>query len=238
VPPRLHLAVASIVLAVTALVAVAPPAAADAPTIAQTWTFPMTASKIEVRVAVDTFGSPTTVSLEYATAGAYRAAVPSAATTVVLGTLPGSSAGVDVLQGYVSGLEPGSTYRMRVTAQNADGTTQGADLEVRTPAAPRITFRAKLRGQHETSLVRLAVSRLVGHETIRITCRDPGKGCPLSSETLVGLTPGRTPLTMFPRRSAMQPGARVTVLVTSDGTRLARLVLTMRDGKPPKVRRG
>ena len=44
-------------------------------------------------VSVDSKGSATTVMVEYVTAGAYRAKVPSAATTVTIGTTPASDAG-------------------------------------------------------------------------------------------------------------------------------------------------
>jgi hypothetical protein len=239
---RLAQAVAAAVLAVVSPLGPAGPARAEpappgleAPTLVV-----LTASTLEVRVPVDTHGSDTTVSVEYVTAGAYRPGarrVPSAAITVVIATVAGSEDGPVLVTGRVTGLEPATSYRMRVKAASAGGETLGSDLELRTPAAPKISFKAKVVAGHETKLTKLKIAGLIGHETTKITCKTPGRGCPLAGETLTDLGSGTVRLLQF-RGATMQPGAKVTIQVTSDGTRLSRLTLTMRDGRQPKVRRG
>lgn len=239
---RLALALAATVLTSTPLVALSGPAeAADEPPALGTPTLlPLTASTVEVRVSVDGHGSDTTVSVEYVTAGVYRAGaekVPSAATTVVIATVAASEGGPVVVAGDVTGLAPATTYRMRVKAANAGGETVGTDLELRTPAAPRIAFKAKVVAEHETKLTKLTIAGLTGHETTKVRCRTPRRGCPLAGETLTGLGPGKVRLLQF-RGATMQPGAKVIIQITSDGTRLSKLTLTMRDGQQPKVKRG
>lgn len=215
-------------------------AAPEPPTLGTPIIYTLTASKLDLRVPVDTHNSATTVSVEYVTAGAYRPdveKVPSAATTVVLGTAPASEGGTVNVAGFVTGLDPATTYRLRIKASNAAGETLGSDLQVRMPAAPKIAFKAKVFAKHETKLTKLTVAGLVGHETTKVRCKDQTKGCPLSAETLTGLGPGKVRLTMFPKGTSLQPGAKVTIQITSDGTKLAKLTLTMRDGKQPKVKR-
>ena len=135
----------------TAAAAVDDPPTLGTPTITAT-----SAASVSVSVSVDSHNSDTTVQVEYVTAGAYRAhRVPGAATTVTIGTTPASDAGPAVVTGQVTGLTPGSTYRMRVKAVNAGGQTASADVNVSTPKAPKIAFRAKV-GPNTTKLTKLS----------------------------------------------------------------------------------
>ena len=94
-PGRLALALTSTLLACSTLTAVTQSAAyaAEAPVVGTPTMTVTSAASLAVSVSVDSKGSATTVMVEYVTAGAYRAKVPSAATTVTIGTTPASDAG-------------------------------------------------------------------------------------------------------------------------------------------------
>lgn len=234
---RLALALAASLLTAapgTAAAAVDDPPTLGTPTIAAT-----SSASVSVTVSVDSHNSDTTVQVEYVTAGAYRAhRVPGPATTVTIGTTPASDAGPVVVTGQVTGLAPGSTYRMRVKAVNAGGETTSAEVNVSTPKAPKIAFRAKV-GPHTTKLTKLVVSGLVGvgPETLKIKCKTLAKGCPFTAETDSGVPAGTVKLTPRFKNHPLKPGAKVRILVLAANSKVASLTLTMRDGKQPKVTR-
>ncbi len=218
-----------------------PPAhAAEAPVVGTPSITPDSAASAQVSVSVDTRGAATTVQVEYVTAGVYRShaapRVPGAATTVTLAALPASDAGATQLTGQVTGLEPGSTYRMRIKAANGVGEVVSAEVTVSTPGAPKVTFKAKV-GNKTTRLTRLTVTGAAGGETAKVTCRTSSKGCPLAS-TMIPLAAGRTSLSRLLKGFPLAPGARVVVQVSGAGAALSRLTLTIRDDEQPKVKRG
>jgi hypothetical protein len=239
VPGRIALALTSTLLALGVLTGTAAAVADEAPTVETPSIAATSAASVGVSVRVDSHGNVTTVMVEYVTAGAYRDAErdPSAATTVTIGTVPPSDAGPEVVTGQVTGLDPGSSYRMRVKAVNARGEAFSTDVTVTTPAAPRIGFRAKV-GTATTRLTRLTLSRLTGGESATVRCRTAAKGCPFTSRVVAGLATGRQSLTALLRGEALAPGAKVVIRVSAYGVRLSALTLTIRDGRQPKVRRG
>ena len=87
------------------------------------------------------------------------------------------------MDGHVTGLEPGSTYRMRVKAAERGRRDVSTDVTVSTPRAPRIKFKAKV-GADTTNLTKLTISGLVGlgPEAAKITCKTLAKGCPFTGE--------------------------------------------------------
>lgn len=235
---RLARALAPILLALGVL-SVAPAAAADAAPVVGTARITATsAASVQVSVPVDSQGNLTTVKVEYATAGAYRpghAKVPSASTTVTIATTPASDTGPVTVTGQVTGLKPGSTYRMRVKASNVRGETISADVTVRTPGAPRAAFRAKV-GKNTTKVTKLSVTGATGVEAARVTCRPSAKGCPLAS-TVIPLAAGKTSMSRLLKGFPLVPGAKVRVVVSAYGVKLSTLALVIRDDQQPTVRR-
>ena len=224
-----------------ALLALARPAVAaegDAPTLGTPTFTPDSAISVDIAVEVAPHNAETQVYVEYVTAGAYRR-VPGAATTVFIATVNGPEGSAVVVTGHVGELEPGSTYRMRVKASNTGGETLGSDVIVKTPAAPKTSFKAKV-GKKTTKLTKLVVSGLLGTggEAVQLTCRTASKGCPFRNRTIVNLDDGTLVLTRQLKTSPLAPGAKVAVIVSSDGTRLTTLTLKIRDGQQPKVTRG
>lgn len=200
------------------------------------------AGSVSVSVPVDSRGNATTVQVEYATAGAYRQAaragrkVPSAATTVTVGTTPASASGPVTVKGMVGGLEPGSSYRFRVKVSNLRGGATSTDTVVRTPKAPKTTFTAKV-GRDTTTLTKLGLKGLFGGESVKVTCKTPAKGCPFASRTVSELEKGTVSLAKLVKGAALEPGAKVTIQVRFGTTKLTTLTLTIRDGQQPKVKR-
>lgn len=238
-PGRLALALTSTLLTLGALTSTATAVADEAPTVGAPSIATTSAASVQVSVPVDSHGNETTVQVEYVTAGAYRGTerVPGAATTVTIGTLPASDAGPVVVTGQVSGLDPRSTYRMRVKAVNARGEAASADVTVTTPAAPKIGFKASV-GADTTELTKLTLTRLTGGESATVRCKTAAKGCPFTSETLAALAAGRHSLTSLLKGDALDPGAKVIIRVSEYDVRLSTLTLTIRDGRQPKVKRG
>jgi hypothetical protein len=240
---RLALALASALLALSTLVVptgTAAALAAEAPTVGTPAITATSAASVQVSVSVDSHGSETTVKVEYATAGAYRGTtsrVPSAATTVVIATTPASGAGPVTVTGQVAGLAPDSTYRMRVKASNVGGETISTDVTVKTPRAPKISFKAKV-GKDTTTLTKLVISGLlgVGAETVRIRCRTLAKGCPFTAETDSGVAVRVLKLKGF-KGHALKPNAKVSIRVLAANTKVAALTLIIRDDEQPKVKR-
>ncbi|GAB3249386.1 hypothetical protein GCM10027448_13450 [Nocardioides dilutus] len=213
----------------------------EAPTVGTPSIATSSAATVQVSVPVDSHGNETTVMVEYVTAGAYRGAgrrprVPSAATTVTIGTIPASDAGPVVVAGQVSGLDPGSTYRMRVKALNVRGEAASADMTVAMPAAPKVTFKASV-GADTTKLTKLLLTRLTGGESATVRCKSAAKGCPFTSRTVDGLAARKHSLTSLLKGVPLDPGAKVVIRVSEYDVRLATLTLTMRDGQQPKVKR-
>jgi hypothetical protein len=238
VPRRLVLALVSTGLSVGALTATAGAAVDVPPTVGTPAIVANTAASARVSVEVDTHDAETTVTVEYVTAGAYRAhRVPGAAKTLTIATLPASSAGPVVVTGQVAGLDPGSTYRMRVKAVNAGGETVSADLTVSTPRAPKIIFKAKV-GKNATTLTKLKVTGLVGAgaETVKVRCKTVAKGCPFASATHE-ISGHLDPWTSAFRGHPLKPGAKVVIQVLAADSRVASLTLTMRGDQQPKVKR-
>ena len=240
---RLALVLTCAILACSAVTGLTWTAAAlvgEVPTVGTPAIAATSAATVSVSVPVDSHGSDTTVMVEYVTAGAYRdgaAKVPSAATTVTIGTTPASDAGPALITALVSGLDPGSTYRMRVKALNANGEGTSADVTVPTPEAPKVDFKAKV-GKDTTRLTKLTVSRLVGGESATVTCKSATKGCPFTSQTVTALATGKQSLTRLLKRAALDPGAKVVVKVADADQTLSTLTLRIRDGQQPKVKRG
>jgi hypothetical protein len=236
---RIALALTSTLLALAVLTGTSAAAADEAPTVGTPSIAPSSAASVQVSVPVDSHGNETTVMVEYTTAGAYRSAErdPSAAILVTIGTVPASDAGPAVVTGQVTGLDPGSAYRMRVRALNARGEALSADANVTTPAAPKIAFRARV-GAATTKLTRLTLTRLTGGESATVRCKTAAKGCLFAGEVVAGLAAGRKSLTSLLKGVALGPGAKVVVRVSEYGVRLSTLTLRIRDDRPPKVRRG
>lgn len=235
---RLALALAATLLTpLTAASGTAAAAVDDPPTLGTPTITATSSASVAVSVSVDTHDTATTVQVEYVTAGAYRARVPGPATTVTIATLPASSAGPAVVTGQVAALDPGSTYRMRVKAVNAGGETVSADLNVSTPRAPKIVFKAKV-GKDATTLTKLKVTGLVGAgpETVKVRCKTIAKGCPFASATDV-ISGHVDPWTSAFKGHPLKPGAKVIIQVLAASSRVASLTLTMRDDQQPKVRR-
>lgn len=236
-----------IALVLTALLALAAPtgaataaaaAAGEPPTVGTPSITATSAASVQVSVPVDSRGSDTTVSVEYVTAGAYRATsgrVPSAATVVVIATTPASDAGPVTVTGQVTGLDPNATYRMRVQASNAGGETFSTDVTVSTPPAPKTAFKAKV-GKDTTRLTRLTVAGATGVESAKVVCKTAAKGCPLAS-TVVPLTAGTTSLSRLLKKFPLEPGTKVVVQVSAYDVRLPTLTLVVRDDEQPKVKR-
>jgi hypothetical protein len=239
VPARIALALTSTLLALGVLTGAAAAVTDEAPTVGTPSIATTSAASLQVSVPVDSHGNATTVMVEYMTAGAYRGAErdPSAATTVTIGTAPPSDAGPTVVTGHVTGLDPGSSYRMRVKAMNVRGEALSADVTVTTPAAPRIAFRARV-GSATTKLTRLTLTRLTGGESATVRCKTAARGCPFASEVVAGLATGKHSLTALLKGEALDPGAKVIIRVSAYGVRLSTLTLTIRDDRQPKVRRG
>lgn len=225
---------------VTGLLVLAPPALAvdgEAPAVGTPTITPTTAASVSVSVEIDTHNAETVVKVEYVTAGAYRGArVPGAATTVTIATVPASAAGPAVVTGQVSGLEPGSTYRMRVKASNVGGETLSADVTVKTPDAPKSGFKAKV-GTNTTKIIKLTVAGVMGGETVKLTCKTADQGCPFKRKTIANLVDGTLTLSPLVKTSPLDPGAKLTVQVLADGTKLSTLTLIIRDDEQPKVKR-
>lgn len=209
----------------------------DAPTLSTPTFTPDSAISVDITVEVAPHNVETQVYVEYVTAGAYRR-VPGAATTVHIATANGPEGSTVAVTGHVGGLEPGSTYRMRVKASNTGGETLGSDVIVKTPAAPKTAFKAKV-GKTTTKLTKLVVSGLLGTggETVQLTCRTASKGCPFRTKTIANLVEGTLILTPEIKRSPLRPGAKVAVIVSSDGRRLSTLTLKIREDQQPKVKR-
>lgn len=223
-------------LSLGAVTATVPAYAAELPVVATPSITADSAASAQVSVSVDTKGAATTVQVEYVTAGAYRSArVPGAATTVTIASLPASDAGPTLVAGQVTGLDPGSTYRMRVKASNAVGEVMSADVDVTTPPAPKVGFKAKVAAE-TTKLAKLTVSGATGGETAKVTCKSSAKGCPFASN-VVTLTSGKNSLSSLLKRFALKPGAKVVVQVSASGISLTKLALTIRDDEQPKVKR-
>jgi hypothetical protein len=232
VPRRLALA---LVLPLLVLVHPAQAAEGEAPVVGTPAITPNNAVEVRVSVPVDTNNAETLVQLEYVTAGAYRR-VPGAATTVTIGTIAASADGPLPVVATVAGLEPASSYRMRVRASNAGGETFSPEVAVRTPAAPRAAFRARV-GKNATALTMLQVKGLRAEETIEVTCRTRPRGCPFTTRTIGAPKPGRLRLTSLFAGAALAPGTKVTVRVVFGTERLSTLTLVVRDDRQPKVRR-
>lgn len=238
---RLALTLATTLFAAFGAAAVVDPAVAappPPPTVGTPTITPTSASGVAVSVSIDALGTDTTVRVEYVTAGAYRpgSKVPSAAVTVVIGTTPGSGSGPVVITGDVTGLDPATTYRMRVKAENLGGETLGMDVQVRTPKAPKAGFKAKV-GPDTTKLTKLTVAGLSGGETAKVTCKSKAKGCPFTAETVGALAAGTAKLSRLLKGFKLAPGAKVKVRVSEDGAKLSTMTLTIRDGEQPKVKR-
>lgn len=229
-----------ILMLVAVLVAMTQPAHAlpgDAPTVGTPTITPVNAATVSVSVPIDTQDAETVVKVEYVTAGAYRGQrVPGAATTVTIATVPASATGPSTVSGQVTGLEPGTSYRMRVKATNSGGETLGTDVTIKTPAGPKPAFKAKV-GDRTTKITKLTVGGVLGGETVKLKCKTAAKGCPFGSKTIANLVKGTLTLTPQLKTSPLKPGAKVILLVSASGVRLSSLTLTIRDGEQPKVKR-
>ena len=191
-----------------------------------------------VMTSVDPRGNETTVVVDYGTTEALgRSTAPITVPAGVGGvpltiTLPADFVGV----GFA-----------RVRATNAEGTTSTGTTSVSRMAPPpppkvsklaaKVTFKWAFSGAR-TRLTKIEVSKLVGGETIKLTCS--GKGCPLKAKTYKNVKPGTRKLTtLFKRKHKLAKGAKVTVTVTKAGSTGTKTVLTVRGRKQkPKLATG
>jgi hypothetical protein len=210
----------------------------DAPSVDSPLVTPDTAASVDVSISLDTHNSETVVKVEYAPTGVYRAARnPGPATTVTVATVPASAGGPATVLGKVTGLEPGTTYQMRIRATNAGGETLSDSLDVTTPAANKIAFSAKV-GADTTRITKLTVAGIRGAESVTLRCTKAADGCPFSTKTVGGAPPGTLKLSRLVKRAALDPGAKLAVRVEAYGTRVSSLTLVIRDDQQPKVKRG
>ena len=87
----------------------------------------MTAGSATLSATVNPHGSPTSFAFEYGTTTAFGSlsAIDSA----------GAGGGDQAVSLSIGGLQPGTTYRYRVVATSAAGTTAGTVMSFTTPAA-------------------------------------------------------------------------------------------------------
>lgn len=209
----------------------------EAPAVGTPAFTPVDAAAVAVSVEIDTHNAETVVKVEYVTAGAYRGQrVPGAATTVTIATVTASAGGPATVTGQVTGLDPGATYRMLVKASNVGGETLSADVTIKTPAAPKPGFKAKV-GKNTTKITKLTVARLMGGETVRLSCKAADQGCPFKRRTIANLVDGTLVLSPLVKTSSLEPGAKLTLQVLAHGTKLSTLTLIIRDDQQPKVKR-
>jgi Ricin-type beta-trefoil lectin domain-like/Ricin-type beta-trefoil lectin domain len=93
-------------------------------------------STATLNASVNPEGAATTYQFEYGTTTAYGTKVPVAAKEA------GSGTTAVAVSEAIAGLTPGSTYHFRITATNANGTSNGADRTFTAPTAPTITVEA------------------------------------------------------------------------------------------------
>jgi hypothetical protein len=189
-----------------------------------------TPTSIAISVPLDTHGNATQVVLHYG---------PSSPNDYVaaLGTAAGSAEGPTTVAGTLSDLDPGTTYHLLLSAQNARGQATTTQLTVATPPAAAQTSRAAYRPvtrRGRTTLRGLAVTGLSPGDTVSVTCRSRRLGCGFARKSYTA-SGTRVSLAKLFRRP-LAPRARVTITTSREDTADRTLVIGVRRGKRPTLK--
>jgi virginiamycin B lyase len=207
---------------------------------AATATGPTTATVIGV---VDVRGTLATVVAQVGPTGAYGTTTPA---QQVPAEFHPRSASVTV---PVTGLAPATTYHVRLTATNANGTTPSADATFTTPAAPvqqtpvvvtpkptkiAATFAARWFTSRKGARVRsLAVKKMP--KGARVETRCTGKGCAFKVKRRTLRTAAASvSLTSLFKKRTLRVGTKVEVRVTLAGRIGAVVRYTVRSNRAPR----
>jgi hypothetical protein len=189
-----------LLLALIALLALAPAARAQDPVAPAVTTDPaaaITRTGATLNASVDPNGSETTYHFEYGTTTAYGLQTPDASA--------GAGADPAARSAAVTGLTPDTTYHFRVVAANAAGTVNGRDRTLKTlrdPTPPVLSLSSAIQIGPQGATLRGSV--------------DPNRGA-ASYRFQYGTTTGYGRLT--PRLSAGGGDAKVNVSAAVAGLR-------------------
>ena len=189
-----------------------------------------TAGSVDAKV--DSRGNATQVVFDYGPTSAYGST--TTAQTVAAGI------GESDVRADLPGLEPGTTYHVRVRASNAEGSVTGADVAFTTPKPKPTPVRATVAFRwgftpSYTILTRVLVRQVARKDTIKLTCK--GRGCGLRSKT-VRNKKGKVKLTKhFGAERRLRKGTQVRLRITAPDRIGSVTTLTVRSGKDPKITR-
>ena len=138
------------------------------------------------------------------------------------------------------GLEPGTTYHVRVRATNAEGAVTGADATFTTPLPPPTPVRAAVSFRwgftsSYTILTRVRVRQVARQDKIKLTCK--GRGCGVKKKT-VRNKQGTVKFTKhFGAERKLRKGTKVRLRITAPNRIGSVVTLKVRKGKDPKITR-
>jgi streptogramin lyase len=176
-----------------------------------------TLSGTTVTGTVNPGGEATNVRVEYGPTTAYG----STATGPTLNGTTDQPVSV-----ALSGLQPGTTYHLRLVATNARGTAYGAD-QVLTTVTPRLPAKVRLTKNG------VAVKKLLGGEKVTLAC----KACPKKArkDRATAKKPGKLVLGKALRTVRLKPGTKLVVTVRKDGYATTTTTIVVRKGKKPRL---
>ncbi|HYI17553.1 MAG TPA: hypothetical protein VD836_02535, partial [Solirubrobacteraceae bacterium] len=192
----------------------------------------LAATAASVAGQVDARGNETQVVFDYGTTTAYGST--TAPLTVARGV------GNTDVRADLPGLEPGTTYHVRVRATNAEGAVTGTDATFTTPLLPPTPVRAAVSFRWGftssfTVLTRVRVRQVARQDTIKLTCK--GRGCGVKKKT-VRNKQGTVKFTKhFGAERRLRKGTKVRLRITAPNRIGAVVTLKVRKGKDPKITR-
>jgi streptogramin lyase len=201
------------------------------PTASVTRTTATSAKGAAAQLSIDPRGNTTQFALDYGATTAYG--------SVVTGQVAAGAAPVAQTVA-LTGLKPGKTYHLRLTASNVRGSFVGPDTTFTMPrqvkAKASFTWSVSAAG---TILRTVKVARLAGGETITLRCKGGAtKGCPFKKKVYKKVKKGTKDLSALFNGRLLKPGAKVVVTTSAAGLLDRTATLSVRAGKKPKITRG
>jgi hypothetical protein len=191
-----------------------PPPAAKLPTATTGAASKVTHSSATLAGTVNPNGSATTYYFQYGTSTAYGKQTGA--------NSAGSDTTVHAESVSISGLSPGRTYHYRIVANNATGTSDGADRKFTTPRRPLRLSVSPMRIQAGTRTCFAFKASSNGHRVAGATIR-------FASHTARTSHAGKATICLTPHRGVYHPSA------SKRGYRPARAIVIARAARPTPV---